>query len=398
MLKQEVNLKYENMLDYSIFSGLIILALGLITSPSILALSHILFLFPCLYFVSITNWKEIPKSAWALLAMSIAIILSVLFNQDIMVRGLKPIFKTKYFLFGFFLISPLCWWIKNKLTEKRLRTILYLFLIASTFATLSGLIGKFVGINPITQRVPDLPDRNSGLFGMVMNYAHNMSYFLVLLPGIWLLQKKYKEIVPNKFLLIVFLINLIGFFFSYTRGAWLALMAGLPFYFYFKNKKIFIAALLSFGILCSLFFFVAGKNVIRAASDDQRISQWKAAFSAFQERPVLGYGYLNFEEHSVEIKKRYGYGNLILASHAHNNFMEMLGATGAVGFICFILWLGLWMKDSVAPVGLPFIVTFIVGGLTQSTITLGINLFFIIAIYTLSLKKVVAQIPKLSDK
>lgn len=380
------NITPPKYMEHLIFGALFVLALGLLTSTSILALSHILMLVPCVYFAFHTNWKEMPKSAWALLGLSIAIMLSVAVNQDIMVKGWKPIFKVKYFLFGFFSIVPFHWWIKNKMTEKKLQILLYTFLIATTVATVAGVIGKFTGINPITFRKPDIIDRNSGLFGMVMNYAHNMSYFLILLPGIYILQKKFKEVILNKFVIVVFLINLVGIYFSYTRGAWLALIAGLPFYLYFKNKKLFIVS----GVLLVLLgiggYFVAGKKVIRADSDNQRISQWKAAFEAFKDRPVLGYGYLNFEDHSVDLKKKHGFGHLELASHAHNNFMEMLGAVGVIGFLTFFIWLILWWKESVDPLGVPFIVTFIMGGLTQSTIALGINLFFVLTVYSIILK------------
>lgn len=383
-----MNLVKENVtppgfMEHLIFGALFLLAIGLVTSTSILALSHILMLIPCAYFALHTNWKKLPKSAWALLGLSIAIMLSVVVNQDIMIKGWKPLFKVKYFLFGFFSIVPFSWWIKNKMTDKKLRILLYVFLVATTVATCAGIIGDLMGVNPITMRRPEFVNRNSGLFGMVMNYAHNMSYFLILLPGIYLIQKKTKEIVSNKFLIVVFLINLVGIYTSYTRGAWLALIAGLPFYLYSNNKKKFIITGVLLVILGGAGYLIAGNKVIRANSDTQRINQWRAAFAAFKERPVLGYGYLNFEDHSVEIKKKYGIGDLELASHAHNNFMEMLGSVGILGFITYILWLLFWAMDGMKALSVPFIVTFVVGGLTQSTIALGINLFFVMFVYAI---------------
>lgn len=384
-----MNPTLDKTLSCLIYGSLMILALGLVTSTSLLALSHILILIPMLYFLPKADYKSFPKSAWALLAMAIVIILSIVLNQDIAVKGYKPVSKTKYFITGFTSVAPLYWYFKNHMTEKKITWLLYAFCIATTVATISGLIAQATGMNPITMRAPEIA-RNSGLFGMVMNYAHNLSYFLVIILGLIIYRDEVKKYINIKFLIGVFVINLIGFYFSYTRGAWLGFTLGAPFFFLKNNKKNFLilgSVLIFIGMLS---YFVAGKSMNRSDNDETRIIQWKAATYAFIERPILGYGYLNFENKVIDIKKRYNLGNLNFASHAHNNFFEMLGATGALGFISFILWLGFWFKESFnrndirARIALPLIVVFIVGGLTQSTISLGINLFFIMACYSVT--------------
>lgn len=374
------NITPPKYMEHLIFGALFVLALGLLTSTSILALSHILMLVPCVYFAIHTNWKEMPKSAWALLGLSIAIMLSVAVNQDIMVKGWKPIFKVKYFLFGFFSIVPFHWWIKNKMTEKQLKVLLYTFLIATTVATVSGLCGTFFGYNPLLMKAIKIGERNGGLFGMLMNYAHNMSYFLVLLFGLILMRDKIKHLVNSKFLILVFIINLIGLYFSYTRGAWLAVIAGIPMYFYKDHKNLFWGLLSGLIILGVVGYFVAGKKVVRPESENQRVSQWKAALYAFKERPVLGFGYLNFEDHSTEIKKRYGVHDQGFGGHAHSNIFEVIGALGVVGIVFYVLWHIFWLREVTSSMELAFLVAFFVGGLTQSTISLGINLFFVMAV------------------
>jgi O-antigen ligase len=67
-----------------------------------------------------------------------------------------------------------------------------------------------------------------------------------------------------------------------------------------------------------------------------------------------------------------------------------LASTGIVGFIFFMLWQIFWFiemykrEDLIAKIAIPFIVAFVVGGLTQATFTLGANLFFIMSFYTLT--------------
>lgn len=382
------NITPPKYMEHLIFGALFVLALGLLTSTSILALSHILMLVPCVYFAFHTNWKKMPKSAWALLGLSIAIMLSVAVNQDIMVKGWKPIFKVKYFLFGFFSIVPFHWWMKNKMTEKQLKVLLYTFMYAAAISVLFGFVSMQVGRNIITQKELLHSERNSGMFGMVMNFAHNMSYYLVLPIGL-LLKKKTKDF--NLLLInVLTAIALVGLFFTFTRGAWLSIVIAIPFYFYKDHKRKFIIAMISLVIVGIIGYFVAGDKVIRPDSDNERLSQWYAASYAFKEKPIFGWGYLNFEEHSKNIKLKYDIGEKDFQGHAHNNFFEIAASTGVIGLVFYLAWLVFWTRESLvskkylSEFQLVFIVAFVTSGLTQSNISLGINLFFIINVYALS--------------
>lgn len=384
-----MNSSLNKTLTFLIFGSLMILAIGLVTSITVLSLYHILILIPALYFLPKANYKTIPTSAWPLMAMIICIILSIVVNQDIAIKGYKTILKAKYFLFGFISVAPFMWYFKNYLNDKKISCLLYSFCIATTIATVSGLIGYITGFNPLLFKEIQVL-RNSGLFGMIMNYAHNMSYFLIIITGLFIYREETKKYINIKFLIGVLIVNFVGLYFSYTRGAWLAVLAGIPF-FYFKNhKKIFLGICFGLVLLGAAAYFLAGDKVVRPQSERERISQWMAATYAFKERPILGYGYLNFEPHSGEIKERYNLGSVNFVSHAHNNFLEMLGGTGILGFMAFVTWLFFWFKESlaknsvIAKISVPFIIVFIVGGLTQSTISLGINLFFVMAAWSVS--------------
>jgi O-antigen ligase len=385
---ENMNSTLEKVLYFMIYGSLMTLAIGLLTSITLLALSHILMIVPAIYFLRKSNFRNFPKSAWALLSMIVLIVLSIVTNQDISIQGYSAILKTKYFIFGFISIAPLAWYFK-KCDDKKITWLLYMFCIAASVATIAGLIGLYTGTNPILMKAAH-PSRNGGLFGMLMNYAHNLTYFLIIIVGILIYREKLKKFININFVIAVFIINSIGLYFTYTRGAWLGFLVAIPFYFYKEHKKIFIgifAGLLITGIAA---YYVAGANVIRPQSEVERISQWQAAVKAFQERPILGFGYLNFEHHSGLIKQRYNLPAKNFVSHAHSNFFEMLADTGIVGLTSFILWICLWFKemnnrdDVVSKIGLAFIIVFIVGGLTQSTISLGINLFFIIGGYAVT--------------
>ncbi len=371
-----------------IFGSLVALAVSLVTSTSLLALSHILILIPLLYFLNKTHYTEFPKSAWALLVLALFIILSVVFTQDIAMSGYKPISKVKYFLFGFFMIAPYSFYFKNHITNKKIAFLVYAIGVATSVASIAGYIGMRTGYNYVSMRSVNT-DRNAGLSGMVLNYAHNLAYFQILLLGLIIYKKEINQFINEKFLYFIFVLNLLGLYFSYTRGAIIALLAGIPFYFYKKNKVKFLRGFGLLIILGSIIYFASGSSLIRTGSDNERLSQWKAALYAFKERPIWGYGYLNFERYSVSIKEKYNIGQLQFGGHAHNNFLEMLASTGILGFLAFVTWLFFWVRemyernDLAARLCFPFIVTFVVSGLTQSTISLGINLFFIMAVYAI---------------
>lgn len=376
-------------MDFLIYSSLVILSIGLLTSISILSLFHILIAVPAFYFLSKTNFKKFKPSTWALIAMFFIIILSVLVNHDVSPKGYGPITKSKYFMFGFVAIAPLSFYFKNYWNERKLKLLINLFIISSTLASLLGLITYFTGFNILSFKMTH-DYRNTGLFGMVMNYAHNLSYFLIILSGMLIYQKQVVKFISKKILYIAAAISFLGFFTSFTRGAWIGFLIGLPFYFFKENKKKFLIAIIAICSIGVLAYFSAGTAMYRKDGDQSRIGQWMGAWESFKEHPVLGVGYLNYEQICSIVKFKYNLPAPEFRGHAHNNFFEILADTGTLGIISFLLWLGFWLwemykrEDLIAKIAFPFIVTFIFGGLTQSTISLGINLFYIMAVYAIS--------------
>lgn len=336
-----------------------------------------------------------PKSSWGLLAFVVAIILSVLTNLEIMKNGWKPILKTKYFMYGFLSIVPFCYYLKVKNTENRQKKLIIMMLTASLVALIGGTIGKNTGFNPILMKDVNM-DRNAGLMGMVLNYAHNLSYFLTLfavtLIALWKDVSKKNKII---YCLILGL-NIFALYTTYTRGAILAFIAGVLGYF-LKDFKKFMGVFVVLLILGVAGYFTNYKKFQREGSNIERLSMWRAAVSAYQEKPILGWGYLNFEQHSLDIKHRYGYDAPEFGGHAHNSILEVMAATGTVGLVSFLLWVCLWSvelfkRDDVwSKVELAALCAFFVGGLTQSTIGLGINLFFIMCVYAISAANTLRQ-------
>ncbi len=368
------------------------LALGLFTSMTFLALNHIFIIWPILYFLTKTDFKKINKSSWCLLAMGLVFILSVLVNQDIASQGYSPISKTKYYFLAVIMIAPISYYFKTldpEIKTKKINGLILAFLITATLAGIAGIYGMKTGFNPLKWSKVNT-DRNSGLAGMVLNYAHNLAFFQVIITGLIFYRNEIKKYINLIFLYIIWAFNLIALVMTYTRGAILAFVVAIPFYFLKKNKKIFVATGAVLLIITSLTYKLLGELILRGGSDIERLSQWRAALAGFKERPIFGFGYLNFESQSIPLKLKYGIEASYYGGHAHNNYLEALASTGIFGFLLFMLWQIFWLvemykrDDLIAKLAIPFIVAFIVSGQTQATFTLGANLFFIMSVYTLT--------------
>ena len=383
----------EKKIPYLVFASLVILSLGLLTSISLMAGFHLLMIPAILFYFKKYNWRKFPKSGWALLSLCLVLILSVLANHNFIDKPMKNILKVKYYLIGALSIIPLDAYFNHYLKpEKRdrvLKTLWVILLISSSLATLSGLVGYFTGFNPL-RMVKVQSERNGGVFGMLMTYGHSIAWLSVFLLASCFNLKKLERIISPRWLLSATFISLIGLFTSHVRGAWIAFFAGCS----FINKKItaLLLGLCLLGILGAQMhnpkFFET--QILRKTSNEERVGSWLAAVKAFEERPVLGYGYLNFEPHSVEIKERYHLPAAYFGGHAHNDVLEILATSGALGVVCFILWISFWIleilrrKDLGTKLTLPFIVAFLASGLTQVTFNDGENAFFLMIVYALS--------------
>src|SRR5690606_38478757 len=122
------------------YSSLIVLAIGIFTSVSLSAVSHILIILPMLYFL-FTEVKELKSALFfktflglALICVSIA--LSVIFNLSILPEPLGNLAKMKYFLLPLLSLPAYCALYREYLNEKKIKVLLWLFLIATTLASL----------------------------------------------------------------------------------------------------------------------------------------------------------------------------------------------------------------------------------------------------------------------
>jgi len=378
----------NNLTLMSLFS----LAFSVLTSMTLGALSHLFIIIPIVYEYVKNPKPELSKSQKSLLLLIIVMMMSIVINHEIMAKGFSELLKLKYYLIGVLAVAPIQKMFNSLKKEKRdkvIKLLIHILLVTASVASIYGVLRLKFDFNPLGLKYSDA-HRNTGFFGMVLNYAHNLAFVLVFTCSLVFNSKKLKKYVDIRFLIFVLIINLCGIYFAFSRGAILAFFAGLPFLVFFRHVKLFAA--FSFGafLIAAFFLLHPSVKIERLDSDGERLAQWKTAIVAFKEKPVLGYGYLNFEHRCKDIKERNNIEEKHYCGHAHNIFLEILASTGFLGFLLMIVWLFFWVyetikrNDLVAEIVLPLIVVFVVGGLTQATFTLGANLFLIMGVYTLS--------------
>ncbi len=162
-----------------------------------------------------------------------------------------------------------------------------------------------------------------------------------------------------------FSILIAGVIFSYTRAAWVSLVAALVIYFLIFFKVKLKVLLVTVGFALFLFFNFQNEiimaleknkqdssgniaehvesisNIASDASNLERINRWSCALRMYAEKPVFGHGPGTYAflyapyQHSSQltiISTNFGDGG-----NAHSEYFGPLAETGTLGTITFIL-------------------------------------------------------------
>lgn len=194
-------------------------------------------------------------------------------------------------------------------------------------------------------------------------YGAMVAFIVPLLIGLYF-SKKHGLLV--QVILIGFIvINFIALYFSYTRAAWLSVVAALIVWG-FIHFKIKFSWLLSIGIVLGIFVFFSwtsieqslsknkyehttenfekrlqsAANVTTDASNLERINRWTCAIDMFMERPWSGFGpgtyafeYARFQrpENLTIISTNFGDGG-----NAHSEYLGALAEMGIFGLLAIL--------------------------------------------------------------
>ncbi|MES2803341.1 MAG: O-antigen ligase family protein [Bdellovibrionota bacterium] len=328
------------------------LAIAIFVSVSLLSVYHLLTLiaFVLLFSRKEINFKNLPASAWALFAFIAAQLLSAAVNFAELEEKSRSIGSIKYPLIAILCLTLLRY---QKLSDdeffKKHSQIAFNVFLATIIITFAYGFTKV----KVASDLLNGNDFRVGGFTDVMRYGYGSGLILLVLLATALNIQKFPKL--NKaFLWLTFAIGFAGMYLSYTRGAMLGFLLGIPVVFFFFNKRLSVViglvsvAMISLMIIISFKggstysrFFLSSKS----GSNSERMSQYLSAIHAFKERPVFGFGPQQLKFHVKEIKEKYNLENKHYIEHAHNIYLEIAANTGIIGLLAFLTWLGLWCKD-----------------------------------------------------
>lgn len=188
---------------------------------------------------------------------------------------------------------------------------------------------------------------------------------MFLFPLLYFLNRKKKSLLTSVLTSAVFLIFTFGIILSYTRAAWLSLIAAIGLWIVIKLRiKIRYVLLAGLGIIL-LFFALQQKimdsleqnemessgkfsehiesmaNITTDASNMERINRWKSAIRMFKEKPMLGWGPGTYTFQYAPFQRSYdrtpistNFGEL---GNAHSEYLGALAESGMIGMLSFML-------------------------------------------------------------
>ncbi len=382
------------------FYALLLLGITLFTTFTGSAAFHILMVIPSFYFLY-KSLKDrtffLPQSSYFLLALMAAGIASITENQNIIHEPLLQMLKMKYYFMGLINIWALHYLIRNYLSSRKIRILISTALICASAASLSGIFAIFLGHHPFRLAPTLNPNFASGMFASSVSYGHAIGLFSLLVFGMLILYRHIRHHRLGSLLLfLVFFINTAGLVLSHCRSAVISFLMTFPFLFAKKSKPLivlFFGAALSF--ICILFLnstqiqnmFLNSKSI---ESYQKRYALVQTAIAVVKEKPFFGIGYKNFIEQVPNIKRQHKIDFPKDAGDAHNNIIEHMASTGLVGMLLFVLFQLFWLietyhrRDIVGYLVIPFILYFMISGLTYYSAGDGKIMFLVMLIYSLS--------------
>ena len=175
--------------------------------------------------------------------------------------------------------------------------------------------------------------------------------------------------------LFVLAVLLLGFVLSYSRAAWLSLIAAIGVYVVIKLKIRFKPLFVTFLTVLVLFFLFQNRifmmmeqnseqssadfrthissmsNITTDASNLERINRWNCAIQMFENKPVFGYGpgtyMFKYAPFQLKENRTIISTNSADGGNAHSEYLGPLSESGLFGMITFLLIIGVVVYTAV---------------------------------------------------
>ncbi len=301
------------------------------------------------YIIKIIRGKRIFKLELMDISVIIFFVL-VLFSGAITFGGRPSYYSALVaccLLFGYFLVVNLI------RTEKWLNRCIVALVSSGTVVAVIGVLQYIFGLAPngwLDMSVfSDIEGRTVSLFE---NPNYLAAYLALVLPFTVFKAITAKSKKGRVLGFICCLMMIICTVFTWTRGAWVAVLVSVLLFFMIFSKK---TMRLIFVMLASIPFlpFVLPKNVVNRfmsignltdSSIQYRLYTWKGSLQMAKEYFWGGIGYGT--EAFAQMYPMYSYAGIEAAVHTHSLYLQILIEMGIAGIACFALIAVLYIQKS----------------------------------------------------
>ena len=277
------------------------------------------------------------------------------------ITSTSPVTSFKFLLAKLWFVVPLLLFAPRVFAKrKNIRAFIWLFVIAMVIAIMYTLvIHASYGFGEKEGHWVMWP-----FFKDHTIYGSTVAFIVPMVFGLYF-SRKHDPLITLT-LVALMTITLVGLYFSYTRAAWLSVIAALMVLAAIKLKiKFSILATLAVVGGIALFVFwdniqmemernkyehtteefgerlQSATNVTTDASNLERLNRWACAIEMFKEKPVFGFGpgtyafeYARFQEPENTTIISTNFGDM---GNAHSEYLGPLSEMGFMGLIAILL-------------------------------------------------------------
>ena len=229
-------------------------------------------------------------------------------------------------------------------TEKWIRRCVMALVSSATVVALIGVLEYFFAdLSPRwldTEYFSDIRGRVVSLF----DNSNVLAFYLVMIFPLALDLLSRCKLGRERFLAFFSCTAItLCIVFTWSRGAWLGLIAATLVYLLIRSRKT-LKAIFAFCLTIPILPFVIPSNVVNRfmsigdladSSTYYRVHVWKGSLAALADNLFGGVGYGNsaFERAYIE----YAYAGIEAAEHSHNLFLQIAIQMGIVGLLIFVI-------------------------------------------------------------
>ncbi len=232
--------------------------------------------------------------------------------------------------------------------KRRLKNIIFLFVLSGLFVSLYGIYQNFYGSNVGHAWIDEemFSDITVRVYSTLENPNVLGEYLILLIPVCGAMVYGAKRLISKIFFFSVLCCAGLCLVFTQSRGCWVGLILAAVIFAFLIDKK-----LIAFGIITMMFLpMILPESIINRftsignmsdSSTSYRVNIWYGSIGIIKDYWWMGIG-LGQEAFS-KVYPFYSY-SAAAALHSHNLYLQILVETGIYGFVAFILSMAISVK------------------------------------------------------